>query len=134
MDKLVTVATFTYPSEVAVIRGRLESEGIECFVKDEITAQVHNFISNAIGGVKLQVRQSDVIRATEILKKGGYLDEPDHGHSEFKKNIDSITGRIPLIRKLRIELRMTIFILVFLAVLLFIIYLLSISATQDLYR
>ncbi len=132
MDKLVTIATFTYPSEVVVIKGRLESEGIECFVKDEITAQVHNFISNAIGGVKLQVRQSDAIRATEILKEAGYLDESDNGHSDFRTNVESITDRIPLLKHLRIELRMLIFILVFLAVLLFIIYLLTLSAIGEL--
>ncbi len=132
MDKLVTVATFTYPSEAVVIKGRLESEGIDCFMKDEMTAQVHNFISNAIGGVKLQVRQSDAIRATEILKEAGYLDESDNGHSDFRTNIESITARIPLLKHLRIELRMAIFILVFLAVLLFIIYLLTLSAIGEL--
>jgi len=68
----------------------------------------------------------------EILKEAGYLDESDNGHSDFRTNIESITARIPLLKHLRIELRMAIFILVFLAVLLFIIYLLTLSAIGEL--
>ena len=72
-DDFITVLTFTYPNEVVVIRARLESEGIECFVKDELTVQVNPFYSNAIGGIKLQVRESDLDRTIEILKEGGYV-------------------------------------------------------------
>jgi type III secretory pathway lipoprotein EscJ len=73
LDNFVTVKTFSYPHEVAVIRARLESEGIECFVKDELTIQVQPFYSNAIGGVKLQVKESDLAQTIEILKETGYL-------------------------------------------------------------
>ena len=34
-NKFITVLTFTYAHEVAIIRGRLEAEGITCFTKDE---------------------------------------------------------------------------------------------------
>ena len=67
-DKLITVLTVTYPHELAIIRGRLESEGIECFVQDELTVQVNPFYSNAIGGIKLQVRESNYDKAVEILE------------------------------------------------------------------
>ena len=70
MDNLVTLKTFTYPSEVDVLRAQLESEGIECFVQDELTALVYPF---AVGGVRLQIRESDIDKAKEILKDGGYI-------------------------------------------------------------
>jgi len=76
-DKFVTVLTFTFPYEVAIVRGRLESEGITCFTQDELTVQVNPFYSNAIGGVKLQVIESDLERAIEILKETGYIKEED---------------------------------------------------------
>lgn len=76
-NNFITVLTFTYPYEVAVIRGRLESEGIECFVQDELTVQVNPFYSNAIGGIKLQVRESDLERTIEILKETGYIKDED---------------------------------------------------------
>jgi DNA-directed RNA polymerase subunit RPC12/RpoP len=76
-EKFVTVLTFTFVHEVAVIRGRLEAEGIICFVKDEFTVQVQPFYSNAIGGVKLQVRENDLNQAIEILKETGYIKEEE---------------------------------------------------------
>ena len=71
-ENFITVLTVTYAHEVAVIRGRLESEGITCFAQDELTVQVNPFYSNAIGGVKLQVLSRDLNRAIEILKEVGY--------------------------------------------------------------
>ncbi|MCL1944046.1 MAG: DUF2007 domain-containing protein [Candidatus Azobacteroides sp.] len=76
-EKFITVLTFTFAYEVAIIRGRLESEGITCFVQDELTVQVLPFYSNAIGGVKLQVKDSDLSQAIEILKETGYIKEED---------------------------------------------------------
>jgi len=76
-EKFITVLTVTYPHEIAVIRGRLEAEGIICFVKDEMTVQVHPFISSAIGGVKLQVLERDLNQALEILKETGCIEEDE---------------------------------------------------------
>jgi len=81
-EKFITVLTVTFPHEVAVIRGRLEAEGIICFVKDELTVQVNPFYSNAIGGVKLQVLESDLNQTVEILKETGYIKEENLQTSE----------------------------------------------------
>ncbi len=67
MEQFVTIKTFTYPHEAYVIRGKLESEGIRTFLKDEMTVQVYNFYSNAIGGVKLQVLEEDAEKALNIV-------------------------------------------------------------------
>ncbi|MEQ8908592.1 MAG: DUF2007 domain-containing protein [Vicingaceae bacterium] len=64
---LITIATYTLPHEMAIDRSKLEANNIPCFVKDEMTAQVHNFLSNAIGGVKLQVLEKDLEEAKAIL-------------------------------------------------------------------
>jgi len=76
-EKVVTVLTLTYPHEVAIIRGRLESEGIACFVQDEWIVQANPLYSNAIGGMKLQVFESDFNQTIEILKETGYIKEED---------------------------------------------------------
>ena len=68
-DKFITILTGTFGYEVAVVRSKLESEGITCFVQNELTAQVLPHMSNAVGGVKLQVRESDLSRTLEILKE-----------------------------------------------------------------
>ena len=72
-DKLVTVATFVYPHEVGIPCSLLESEGIECFVCDDLTLNIVPFYSNAIGGIRLQVRESETQRATDILIEGGFI-------------------------------------------------------------
>ena len=76
-EKIVTVLTTTFGYEMAVIRGRLEAEGITCFVQDELTVQVNPFYSNAIGGVKLQVMERDWEQAMTILKETGYIENKD---------------------------------------------------------
>ena len=87
-EKLITVLTFTYAHEVAVIRSRLEAEGIFCFAKDELTAQVSPFYSNAIGGVKLQVRESDLQQTVEILKEAGYIRDENLPLTKDDKHAD----------------------------------------------
>jgi hypothetical protein len=106
MDNFVTVATFTYPSEMAVVRAKLESEGIDYFVKDELTVQVYNFYSNAIGGIRLEVRESDFQKARHILIDSGFLEEEKAPQtSKFWESVEDRTKNIPLLKKLRLELR-----------------------------
>lgn len=85
MEQFVTIYTFNYPHEAYVIKGRLESEGIVVLLKDEKTVQAYNFLSNAVGGVKLQVREGDVEEAIEILKEAGYeLENETDDNVSFK--------------------------------------------------
>lgn len=51
----------------------LESEGIKTYIKDELTIQIDNFYSNAIGGVKIYVDEIQYNKGIETLKKGGYI-------------------------------------------------------------
>jgi len=64
-----TVATFEFPADVQIIKGRLESEGISVFLRDENTINSDPLISAAIGGVKLQVYLSDKEHALKIYNE-----------------------------------------------------------------
>ncbi len=70
--------SFIFPTEAYLAKGYLESYGIETYLQDEMTVQVHNFYSNAIGGVKLLVKESDCDQGIHLLKQGGYLNEADN--------------------------------------------------------
>jgi len=70
--------TFTYAHEAHLVKGYLESNGIETIINDELTAQVANIYSNAIGGVKLRVSESDYNQGIQLLKDGGYLQEENY--------------------------------------------------------
>ncbi|MDD3652837.1 MAG: DUF2007 domain-containing protein [Desulfotomaculaceae bacterium] len=65
MDELVTIATFLNVTEANIVKGLLESEGIQVFLYDERAAI--NFV-NYIGGVRLVVKQSDEERAKTIIQ------------------------------------------------------------------
>jgi hypothetical protein len=72
-EKLVTVASFSRPEEAHVISARLESENIRSCLANEYTVITNWFFSNTVGGVKVQVRESDAAEATRILS----LTQPD---------------------------------------------------------
>ncbi|MEO1050608.1 MAG: DUF2007 domain-containing protein [Bacteroidota bacterium] len=104
MGKFTTIATFQYPHEVQVVKGKLESEGIEVFLKDELTIQVDNFLSNAMGGVKLQVRESDINRAVPILHEAGVLSQHDLATPK-ETWLGKFTAEMPVINKWPVEVR-----------------------------
>ncbi len=65
---LITLRTFQYPLEITLLKSMLEDSGIPVFVKDEFTILMNPLYSNAIGGIKLQVLEEDLEKATEVLK------------------------------------------------------------------
>jgi transposase-like protein len=58
---------------LSVLKSRLESEGIECRLKNELTTQVMNHIPSFL--VELQVPESDVEHVREILIASGEKSE-----------------------------------------------------------
>ncbi len=65
--ELVTVRQFRDLPEALLAKGCLESVGIECFLGDENLVRLDWFISNFIGGIKLNVRTADAENARKIL-------------------------------------------------------------------
>jgi len=118
MSQWVTVFTFTYPHEAHVLKTRLESEGILVSLKNENMVQVYNFMSNAIGGVRLQVPEPDVPRAMEIIKEGGW--QTDRVKEDSFEDLMLQTGkRIPLLKRMGAMSAVILFLFVIVLVLLF---------------
>ena len=69
-----TVASFREPYLAYIAKGKLDSEGIPAVVSDEHLVQINWTLSQAIGGVKVQVPEEAMERAREILKMD-YLEE-----------------------------------------------------------
>ena len=126
MDNFITIMTFTYPAKLAVLRTRLEADGIECRVLDELTPY-----SYAIGGVKLQVRESDVQKAAAILKAGGYIKDEDLQPPQTPNKINNATARIPLLKKLRPELRLMLLVAMAVLLIMGIIYFATFPSTLE---
>jgi len=66
---LVTVKSFDSYFLANIILGRLQSEGIECYLKDETTITMDPILTNAIGGIKLVVKEENAAAVANILKK-----------------------------------------------------------------
>ncbi|MFT3748661.1 MAG: DUF2007 domain-containing protein [Agriterribacter sp.] len=64
---LVTIQSFDSYIDANIMLGKLEAEGIVCFLRDEYTVTVDPILSNAIGGIKLTVPESQAARAKELL-------------------------------------------------------------------
>ncbi|MGB1314008.1 putative signal transducing protein [Bizionia paragorgiae] len=98
-DLFKTIARFQYSSEAQIIKGRLESEGIQVFLTDNLTIDTDPLVSNAIGGVKLKVYATQALEAQHILetiRKYAIDDEGDvitcpQCHSKRISKISTIT-------------------------------------------
>ena len=80
-DTFKTIARFQYSSEAQIIKGRLEAEGIEVFLSDNLTIDTDPLVSNAIGGVKLKVLSEQSDEAIEILESIRKYSIDDEGNS-----------------------------------------------------
>ncbi len=72
MENYQLIAIFTYPSDLVIAKTLLESHNINCYVRDELTVQVHNFYSNAIGGIRLEVPKDKADLGKKLLKENGF--------------------------------------------------------------
>lgn len=78
MTELITIYSSNVPVDCYIVKGRLETEGIPCFIFDEHTISVHPFRAVAIGGVKLKVPLDRVAQSQNILtliEKNKLVDE-----------------------------------------------------------
>jgi len=70
-DKMVELTRFTKVSEAEILANLLKSEGVDCYVRDGFMNQIYNGLD--LGGVKVELLEKDLERATEIMKDFGYL-------------------------------------------------------------
>ncbi|NVC52685.1 putative signal transducing protein [Vibrio diabolicus] len=64
---MIVVERFSFPHEAHIARASLDSVGIESYIADEHTVNTQWLYSNAIGGVRLMVAESDAEDAKQIL-------------------------------------------------------------------
>ena len=65
----VILQSFNDYMDAHLLMGRLESEGIECWLQDEHTVTINPVWTNAVGGIKLMVKEEDLPRAMEIFRE-----------------------------------------------------------------
>jgi hypothetical protein len=66
---MVTIRTCAMMSEAQTMQSVLAGSAIESFLPDELTVQNNWMWTDAMGGVRLQVREEDAVRADELLRE-----------------------------------------------------------------
>lgn len=77
---LILLKTLDDSISAHILKTRLESEGIPCFIHDENIVTLNPLYNFAVGGVKLMVNKSDLEKAIQVLKdidETPYTDEKD---------------------------------------------------------
>lgn len=67
-NDLVTIASYASPVEAEIAKNRLESSDIPAFLVGENTVTMAWHLTNALGGIRLQVSLSDADKARAILR------------------------------------------------------------------
>ena len=86
-DKIVIYETFTDPINAHIVKGLLESYGIECFLLDENMVTLNPLYSQAVGGIKLNVFEKDIHQIKAILQSQNIHNEQE---IETKEEEDKI--------------------------------------------
>lgn len=99
---LATLKTFDNPIAAHILRTRLESEGIPCYLFDEHSVTINPLYNVTLGGIKLKVNSSDLEEASKILKsieataptndEGEALKCPKCGSENFYSGFKSMKG------------------------------------------
>lgn len=67
-QQLVTIAQYRDLPSAGLAQSILESEGITCFLDNQYMVGINWLYSNALGGVKLKVAESDAEKALRLLE------------------------------------------------------------------
>jgi hypothetical protein len=105
MDNIIEIARFKDPADAQVLMSLLRSEGIECSLRNELSSQIMSGYAD-IGGAALEVLESDVPRALELMKAGGYpINDPDAENAKRLHKLASWADKIPFAKKLAPEIK-----------------------------
>ncbi|WP_396179492.1 DUF2007 domain-containing protein [Flavobacterium sp.] len=75
MKDFQTIAVFSYPHEIVVLRHILDQEQIQYYFENETMMNIVPFYGTALGGIKLKIHPNDFNTVQTILKE---LEDNNH--------------------------------------------------------
>ncbi len=67
LEKLITIRTYDKPIDAHLAKGYLENRGIPAYLADENIISLNPLYANAMGGIKLKIREEDIELAQKFL-------------------------------------------------------------------
>lgn len=66
---MITLKTFDNSIDAHLLKTKLESEGISCFLFDENIVSLDPLYNMAVGGIKLRIAETDQEKAIQIIRQ-----------------------------------------------------------------
>jgi DNA-directed RNA polymerase subunit RPC12/RpoP len=63
----IPVAVYTNYIDANIMLGRMQEDGIDCWLKDENIVTIDPILTNAVGGIKLMVAENERMKALQWL-------------------------------------------------------------------
>lgn len=125
MAEWVTIYKEQNFTNAHLIKSFLEFEDIEVQLLDELTAQTGSIYFAASGGVRIQVKESNAMRALAILKAKGYGNPDIDKSNQLFNALGKFTKKIPFLKNMRIEVAVFTFVAILLSIILAIFFILT---------
>ena len=119
-DKIVEIARFYEPEEAQILESLLKSEGIKCYLRNDYTSQVM-YPAN-MGGIRVELLESEVPRAMEIMEANGYEFPKEDEEVEQIQAVSGWARHIPFLRRLPLERQIIVFFILVAVFLALVIY------------
>jgi hypothetical protein len=87
-DRTTVVAAFDTPVKAEIARLALDRAGIRSVIEDSEIVAMDWLLANAVGGIKVKVREADADRAAEVLADSLGADA---GHASDRVDEDELT-------------------------------------------
>ncbi|MFT6500924.1 MAG: hypothetical protein ACJASQ_001034 [Crocinitomicaceae bacterium] len=127
MTEWVTVYREQNFTNAHLIKSFLEFEDIKVQLLDELTTQTGSIYFAASGGVRIQVKESDVAQAMTILKEKGYGNPDVDKSNRVFDTLGKYSKKIPFLKDMRIEAA----VITLAAILFSIIFAIFFALTRD---
>ncbi|MDR3267784.1 MAG: DUF2007 domain-containing protein [Tannerella sp.] len=124
MEKMIEIAHFQQVEEAELLVGLLKSEGIDSYVRNEVSSRV---LPNIIVA-RVELLESDVPRALEIMNDCGFAQFAEEDNAETAGEPSGLARYIPVLRHFSFEKQLVILLVLtggFLAILVYLVSYLS---------
>ncbi len=116
MKNFVTIVSVEDSLRANLIQGKLAEKGFESNLKNELSNQTFSFIGNQMGGIDIQVHESQATESYNFLLDIGLISNSVGSKENRSEWFTRITSHIPLIKNLRKEVQLILLLFIPLAI------------------
>ncbi len=129
MEKMVEIARFAFPADAQTLVALLKSEGIDCYIRNELTTQMYAGYLD-VGCARVELLEGDVARAMEIMQDNGYEIPQEDEQPEQIKKVSGIAKHLPFLKNLSLEKQIIFLFLIIAVILTALIFLYPVLVTK----